>query len=191
MIKFLASVFIFLGTLFMGEPLYAAQAHGAGGPGINFIYAVINFLILLVILYYFLRRPAREFFCTRSVSTKMAVETAKKHYQESYRRLEEIEARLKNVDVEGKELIHRIKKEAELEKQKLIALARDMAEKIKSDARRIAEQEVKKARQSLRAQASQLVIQLAEEAIAREITPEAHLRLSDDFLAAVQKRGAL
>lgn len=159
------------------------------GPGLKFVYSVINFVLLVMLLYFFFRNPAKEFFNARSLNTKMTIDQAKKLHTGVYRQFEEIEGRLNNADVESKNLVETIRREVEREKQGMIIHARDLAEKIKADAKRVAEQEVVRARQELKAESAQLAARLAEEKIEQGMTPRIQESLGRKFITQIKQEG--
>jgi len=189
--KLVVAVSFLVIALFMAMNVYAAGDGGhAVGPGdLKFLYGIANFVILASLLYYLLRKAVPEFFRSRATKTKMTIDEARKSYDEAYRQYEEIEAKLKNADVESKELIATIKEEAEAEKLNIVKRARELAEKIKTDSERIAEQEVKKAGVALKKEAIKLSTELAEELIKQKISNDDQVKLSSNFVSQVKKVG--
>lgn len=169
---------------------FASQASEGGAHALglwDIVFPLTNFALLFLGIYFLLKRRAGEFFASRSLNVKMSVEKAKKLYDEAYRQYEEIDAKLKNADVEGKKLIADIKAESESEKKQIVAHAREMAEKIAADSKRMADQEVVKAMQRLKKEAVDLALQLARKKIESEINQEDQTRLGSGFVESVQK----
>lgn len=184
---FLTQFFLFSFQAMAGS----VEEHVVQGPDKALIYTVINFILLVILLSIGLRRPAKEFFSSKSLKTKMDIDEAKKLYDDAYRRFEEMEAKLKNADRESKEMIHRFKEHAELEKHRLIGQAREFSEKIKMDARRIADHEVQKAKHSLKAEVVRLSADLAAKKIKEELTNDDQVRLGTRFVEEIKKVGTL
>ena len=152
----------------------------------SFYAALINFAILATLLFILLRKSMGTFFRKRSTDTKIALDKAKDFYSSAYRKYEEIEAKLKNADVEGKKLLDSIRQEAEMEKQRIIRQARETAHNIKFDAERIIDQEVQKAKASLKSETAQLAAQLATKEIESKITADDHNSIHGDFFAELK-----
>lgn len=161
----------------------------SGPTDIKFLVSVLNFLILVGLLYFVLRKKVPEFFRSRATQTKLLLEEARKSYEEACHTYEAIEAKLKNADAEGRGLIAAIKEEAEAEKLTVLQRAKEMAEKIKTDSERLAEQEVKKARVSLQREATLLSVELAEGLIKKSINTGDQKKLSQDFVSRVKTMG--
>lgn len=184
--KKLFQSFVSLSLVLLATPAFAA---GGKGMGLSFVWVILNFLILAFGLFYLLRNQTKEFFQSRSLNTKMAIDEAKKFYEESHRKFEEIECRLKNADVEGKKLIEDIKTQAENEKQRIVSEARAMGEKINADAKKIADQELIRATNQLQAEAVEMAAELAAQKIKSTLTPADQARLGQNFISTVQKGG--
>lgn len=184
--KLLVQTGLFFSAVLLPTLVFAAgSAHGdshhidwMGG----LVYPAINFFVLMSLLIFAARKPIREFFKNRSAQTKDTLEQTKSLYEKAYREFEEINAKLKNADQEGKTLLKKFQEEAELEKQKTIQEANQIATKIKSDAQRIAENEVKKAVQILKQHTVELSLNLAKEKIKKEVTLDNQVSLSQEFV---------
>lgn len=171
-------------------PLFATASEGGvhHAPSLwEIIFALTNFTILVGALYFVLRKRSSEFFSSRALNTKLAIENAKKLYDEAYRQFEEIEAKLKNADLEGKKLLQDIKDESESEKQQIVAHAKEIAAKIVADSKMIAKQEVIKAKELLKRESVDLAMGLAQKKIESQITDEDQKRLGASFVQSMQK----
>lgn len=189
--KFLTvSVALIISLFFVVASAWSAGGgHGASGPGREFVFVLINFALLLMVLYFALRRPAKEFFAARALKIQQHIDESKNLHDEAYRALEEIECKLKNVDVEGKEFLATVKDQAEQEKQSIIAQARDMAEKLKSDTDRKIQGELLRAKMELKAEAAQLASQLAAKEIKDNISADDQVRLGAEFIKRIKTAG--
>jgi F-type H+-transporting ATPase subunit b len=88
-----------------------------------------------------------------------------------------------SAEIEG--IYIEIRREGELEREKILANAREMAEKIKREARKSAELEVAKARRELRQEAARLAIVTAEEILKKRVTPQDQDRLMSEYMQKV------
>ncbi|MCK5913087.1 MAG: ATPase, partial [Desulfuromusa sp.] len=83
------------------------------------------------------------------------------------------------------EISDAIRREGELEKQKIIENAKAMAVKIEQDAEKAAELEVAKARTQLQREAVQLAVGVAEELLKKNFTKDDDTRLIDEYMQKV------
>lgn len=167
-----------------------SSGHAIEGPGKAFIYTLINFTILSLGLYFGLKKHIVTFFRDRALTTQVTMEKAQKNYAETQQKLTEIETRLKNADKEGKNLIQAIKDESEAERQNMVKSAREMAERLQSDTQKIAEQEVRRAKELLKAEAVRVALELAGDEVKSQLTSEKQKKLSGEFVTLIQKAGA-
>ena len=78
-----------------------------------------------------------------------------------------------------------IRREGELERERILANAHDMAQKITAEAEKTAESEILRARTELRQEASRLAIVLAEELLKKQITAGDQQRLVNEYVSKV------
>lgn len=191
--RIISNLVLFILFWLMTVPVWASgseHGHGVAGPGKAFLYAVVNFVLLLLALYFLLKKQAVTFFRDRALTTRMTMDKAQKVYAETQQRLTEIEGRLKNADQEGKNLIQAVKNESEAERQNILKSARDVAERLQNDTQRIAEQEVRRAKEMLKVEAVRVAMELAGQEVKNQLTPEKQKHLSGEFVTLIQKAGA-
>lgn len=163
--------------------------HVVHGPNKALLYSSINFVILVVVLFLVARKPAKEFFRNRAQKLRGKLDEAHKTHEETRRGLEIIEARLKRVDHEKRELIKDFKSEAESEKTRMIAEAHEYALKMEEDAKRIANYELKKARQMIKEEAVRLCDEIIQKKMRTEVTDADLERVNSYFVTEVKKVG--
>ncbi len=161
-------------------PAYASDP-SAGGLQTLF-WPAINLVILIAALVYFTRKPLQAFFEQRrskiqgelqSAADQLA--TAETTYAKWQRRMIDLEGELDEIRATSRE-------RAEAERQRIIEDARAAAERIRRDATAAVELELRRARDTLREEATQLAIDLAAERLTREVTDADRDRLVDEFI---------
>lgn len=161
-------------------------AHYSGVPIEQYIklgWQIINFIILLVIMYLVMRKNLGAYFVQRSNKIGMDIDEAQKARIEMERRIKEYEARLKGVDQEVARMREEAQKEAEALTRKIREDTKRASEMILQQAQKSIQLETKKAQEALKAEASLLAINLAEEILRRDITPEDQERLIQDYIS--------
>lgn len=149
-----------------------------------FFYSVINFVTLILVLGFLLRKPIQEFFRKRSSDTQSQMEQTKKFYEEAAKHYQTVTTQLGQASLEAKNLIESIKKDGEIEKQRLIDSAKEHAQKIKDDAAIMVQQELKRAQEILRAETVNLATEIATRHIKDTITAEDRDTLNAEFITA-------
>lgn len=172
--KILISFFMALSFLFYSPSLYAGEGHEGGkhstAPALADLYNGINFFILLLLLFFLLKKPVKEFFGHRSAAIRMEVDEAKKLYDAAIKENEAITKRLKGLEEEMKKLQASIKEESEAERAKILEQADLYAENLKGDAHKLAEGELKKAKEELKEMAASLSRELVEKRLREELS---------------------
>ncbi len=135
------------------------------------VYPLINFGILLFVLIYFLKKPAKEFFLARSKTLAEDIEKAAHEKQEVEAVFKSYEQRLANIDQEIASLTQNFKNEGELLKQKIIEEAGKSAKHIEEVARWVSNHELNKAREDLKAEMADRVLQLTQKMMEKNLEP--------------------
>jgi F-type H+-transporting ATPase subunit b len=151
----------------------------------DFLYRLLNFSIVVAILVYFLKKPIRNALSGRRDDIEKALAEAKKVKEEAEAKFAEYDKKLAQATQEIENISASIRKEAELEKQKIIDNAREQAAKIEQDAEKAAALEVAKARLILQQEAVQLAVGVAEDLLKKNFTKDDDSRLIDEYMQKV------
>ena len=184
-------IFAILPIVFTSAMAYAS----GGGEEVDskaiwkdFGWRMLNFALLVWFLYWAIAKKAKEFFAGRRENIKTALAEAIAEKEEAERKFKEYSTRLDKATEEMNSIIETIKAQGQVEKEKIIEDAKKAAEKIKEDAKMRIEQEFKSAVSELRIEAVQLSVQMAEEILKKNITPEHHEYMVKDYLDKVVKK---
>ena len=112
-----------------------AVASGGGSSEQSFtwkdwLWPVINFAILVFILVFFGRKPAKEYFKKRTELIEQSLKEAKEAKELARKTLDEVRARLSNTDQELEQILEAAKKSGEREKSEIISEGERLKEKI-------------------------------------------------------------
>jgi F-type H+-transporting ATPase subunit b len=141
------------------------------------IAKVINLLLFVGLMFYFLRRPIKEAFRARQESIRSELMRAEEERAAALAKLEEVEGRIARLDAEVETIRANAQREAAEERARVERATEEEMRKIREQARREIESAAKAARAELRAYTAEQSIRLAEDMIRGEIRPEddAHL----------------
>lgn len=166
-------------------PAFATSGGSEGGSSL--FYPVLNFVLLLAVLLYYLRKPAQAFFADRrsrihaelleAAQLKKDAEVRQARWQ---RRLADLESDLETIRETSRE-------RAETEREHILADARAAADRIRRDASSAIEQELRRARERLRDEASDLAVELAAGLLREQVTDTDRDRLLDEFIARIEE----
>ncbi len=148
----------------------------------DIVYPWINFIILLSLLIYFLKKPAKEFFQTRSKKVAEEIEQAAHEKHDAEAKYLNYDRRLKNIESEMDNLLQNLKKEGELARQKIVEEAEASAKRIAETTQWIANQEIRKAKEALKEKSVQIIAERAEKMIHDNIQAQDRHNLVDKAL---------
>ena len=182
----LAVSFCAAAAAFAAEESGAHQGGGVHVPWGEVIKQAINFLILAGVLVYFLRKPLSSFLKERSELLRKSIDDAAKSRAEAAEKLAAIETRTAKLADEIAEMNAKMDVEAAAEARRLQEAAAVEISRIRAQAEFAGEQEVKKAREELRQEASLLTARAAEDLVRKTLSPEDQERLVRENLEKIE-----
>jgi F-type H+-transporting ATPase subunit b len=169
---------------------YAAEeggAHGGGGiPWGEILKQAVNFAILAGVLGYFLRKPLSSFLKERSELLRKSIEDAAKARGDAAEKLAAVETRLSGLSAEVARMNDRMDAEAKAEAELIQKTYAAEIAGIRAQAEFTGQQEVKKAREELRREASELATRAAEELVRKTLSPEDQERLVRENIQKIE-----
>lgn len=150
---------------------------------------LVNLLIFVGVMLYFLRRPIKEAFRARRESIRAELMRAEEEKAAAVAQLREVEGRLSRLDTEVEAIRAQAQREAAEERVRIERATEEEMRKIREQARREIESAAKAARAELRTFAAEQSVRLAEEMIRRDIRPEDDARLAREYVTELGGAG--
>jgi F0F1-type ATP synthase membrane subunit b/b' len=144
-----------------------------------------NLLVFTSLLFYLLRRPLGESLLARREAIRRELMRAQEERIAALAKLEEVGARLANLDSEVETIRAQARREAAEERERIARATEEEMRKLREHARREIEGASKAARQELRRYAAMQSIRLAEEFIRRDMRAEDDARLMSDYVESL------
>ena len=161
----------------------SGDAHGGGGSQIiDLGWRVLNFAIFAAILYFAAAKPIRNFLSGRIEGIKKELGDAEKGKEEAEKKLQEYMRKLSSLEEEVREIHETLRREGEVERDRIIESAQEAAEKIKIQADLSAQQELNKAVAAIRKEAAEAAVELAEMMLKKDLKKEDQKRLVTEYL---------
>jgi F-type H+-transporting ATPase subunit b len=169
----------------------AAEEGEHGGGGLisldkSLIIQFVNFFILLFILQRLLYKPFLAKMEERTAAIKTSLEEAQAARAAATRQQEENEARLRAAYAEAASIRDQALREAADESRKHIEAAQNQARKMVEDTKAQLDGEVRRARDDLRREVSELATAVAEKLVRRSLREEDHRRIVADAIAGMK-----
>jgi F-type H+-transporting ATPase subunit b len=167
--------------------LWAAE----GGGGLinldkSLLVQMVNFLILLLILWRLLYRPLLAKMQERTQAIQRSLEEAQTARAEVARHQEENTARLRQAHAEAASIRERALKDAGEEQKRLLEAARAEAQRIAETARAQLDADVRRARDELRREVAELATAVAEKLVRKSLREEDHRRVVADAIGQLK-----
>lgn len=154
----------------------------------DFLWRSLSFGVTLGLLVYFVRKPIRQGLDGRREGIEKALRDAEAAKAEAEAKFAEYDRKLSKAAAEIEEIQAGLRREGEMERERTLANAREMAEKIRREAEKSAANEVAKARAELRQEAARMAIAMAEDLLKRNFTGDDQNRLVSEYLQKVGER---
>lgn len=149
-----------------------------------------NFLILITILYFIGKKPLSEFLLARQNEIKNAIMESKRLKAEVESRLKEYRARFERIEEEIQAITSQMRREGELEKERILADAQKKVERIQNELEFTVGQEFRTAIARLREEFLDRAIKISLEIIKKELTVEDERRLFEEYLNELGRQDA-
>ncbi len=156
----------------------------------DLVFNIVNFLILVIVLAYVLRKPAASFFSNRSGAIRRELEQARRAIEESKAKLAEAADKAAHLEQEIQNLRAAARQEMEREGERLRQEAAQEAAKIQQLAQARVAAALRAAQAELRTYAAAQVVAKAQEALRRRLDDEGQHRLLRDFLTELRTKAS-
>jgi len=174
--------------------LVCGIAHASGGGGehgssvMDWVWRFLNFGILVVVLVWFLGKPMKAYFRQRTELIEKSIKEASDAREAAERALKEVEEKLRMKDQEIEKIMEAARRSGETDRDALIEDGRRMSEQIREKARINIEQELKQAREELKAEAAAIALEIAEKKIRERLSEEDQVRLLEESLKKIEEQ---
>ena len=151
-----------------------------------FGFAIINFAIFAGIMYRLAAKPLFEYTRTRHLTIKKDLDEAAALRAQAEAKLKEYEAKIAGIDKEIADLLAQIKREAELEKARIIEAAAAQAARLKADAETQIRNDLLRTQRALRREAVAAALAAAETILRQKVGVEDQKRLAERYVAELE-----
>ncbi len=152
--------------------VFASEGSAHNGDGSQWLWPIVNFTILFVVLFIFLKKPLQSFLRNRSESIGKSLNDAREAKGIAEKALEGVEQKLKLKDEEIERIIRSARQSGEEERGRLIEEGKAMSKRIKEQSEKNIAFELKKAKEEIKAEAIEIAMELTEKKLKDSITKE-------------------
>jgi F-type H+-transporting ATPase subunit b len=155
----------------------------------EYMWKIINFLILVVVLVKFGKKPLQNFLQQRTEMIAKTLQEAKEAKEAAQKALREVEGRLKAKDAEIEAILAAAKRSGEQERDQIMEDSTRLKEQILEQAKTNIDFEVKHAKEVIKAEAVEIAMELAEKKIKEKLTKDDQEKLLEDSLVKIGGKG--
>lgn len=149
---------------------------------VQMIFAITNFLILLVAMNFLMYKPLKKTMEQRHDKIRSDIETAEALKEDADKMKAEISAELAKSRETAQDIINRAQKTADAQKEEILASAKAEAAKLVEKANAEIKDEKEKALGEIRNEAASLAISAASRLIDASLNDDAHRKLVDKYI---------
>lgn len=155
----------------------------------EFIFYLINFLILMGVLTRFLYKPFLNMLAARKQSIKDALDNAELTNRRADEKMEQYSKRISKVEEESREIIRTAKIKADAQARDIIEDARKEAGDIITKAQETIEKEKEKAMEDMKQEIAVLAVMAAEKIVEREIQRAGQEAIVEEVIRQARSTG--
>lgn len=178
--------------IYINTPLFAAESEGGGSPLMDFIWKVVNVVVLGAIIYKFAKKPVGNALNSSAESAKKLISDAREAEEKLTVELNEMRGKIDGLEKEAEQMVKTARKDAEIEKKRIIEEGKQEIERMKRQASFALEQELRKAEADLRHWIAEESVTLAEKELKQEMNQNQQNKLVKKYMNELSRtEGAL
>lgn len=149
----------------------------------NFIWSVVNLILLFILLKIFLFKPIGKIMDERTRAIQDDIDSAKKSKEEAEALKKEYNESISEAKEKAQEIIMKAHEDAESEKSVILKKSQEEADQLIIDANKTIENERRRVLSQAQTQIADLAIEAASKIIGENLDDEKNRRLVDKFLS--------
>lgn len=169
----------------------AGEAEGGehGSELMGVVWQVVNFAILVAILIFIIKKAdVKGLLRARTQGIEKSIEDAREAKELAQKALDEVRQRMGAKDKEIEEVIKASVQSGEKERERIVEEGQRLSQQILEQAKANVELEMKQARESLKAEAVRLAMEIAEKKIEGKIDEATQKRLLEEAIGKLEGR---
>ncbi len=177
---------LLLGVFSISTALDASGAEGGGKGWVSTdTFRLMNFVVLVIVLIFLLRKPVSQALSSRIKGIKEQLEDLEARKAEAEKKLVEYNEKLAQLETEAERIVEDYIRQGNEAKARILKEAESSADKIKVQARRNIEYEFERTKQTLQEEIFEASLKKAEEIIKEKFSVDDQDRMVDDYLKKV------
>jgi F-type H+-transporting ATPase subunit b len=155
---------------------------GGGNTWLDWVFKIVNFVVLVGILVKFGKKPIMDFLLSRHNKVRARIDEAEHLMAEAETLKKEYEARLAGIEAEIEAFKAQIVEETAKERDKVLDEARAFAAKIQEQAKLTYDQEIREVTGKIKEEIAKLAIDKAEKFVKERVDKADNDRMVEEFI---------
>ena len=156
--------------------VFAAES-GDSSAGLDFLWKVINFVVLIGIIYWFARKPVGSAINASAENAKNQLDEARRAESKAIEEMKKMREKISELENETAAALEKAREEAETEKERILEEGKHEIERMRKQAQFSIEQEYRKAEFQLRQWFAAESLKLADENVKQKMTSARQYKL--------------
>lgn len=153
----------------------------------NILFTAITVIVLILILKHFFFEKVHDFMVAREKAIQEALDNADQTNRTAEQKLSDYEAKISDVQGEGKEIIKAARQRATMQADQIVAEAKDKADGILVHTKKEIEREENNAKAQIKQEITTLAMMAAEQIMEKELSKEGHDEIIDKIIEEAGK----
>ena len=173
--------------IYMNTQLFAAENDGGGSPLMDFMWKVVNVVVLGAIIYKFAKKPVGNALSSSAKTAKKLIIDAREAEENLTAELDNMRSKIAGLEKEAEQMVKNARKDAQIEKERIIEEGRHEIERMKRQASFALEQESRNAEADLRYWVAEESVKLAEKDLKQEMNQNQQNKLADKYMVELSR----
>ena len=168
--------------IYMDTCLFAAENEDGSSQLMDFFWKVVNVVVLGAIIYKFAKKPVGNALSSSAESAKKLIIDSRAAEENLKAELDEMRGKISELEKEAEQMIKTAKKDAQIEKERIIEEGGKEIERMKRQASFALDQERRKAEADLRNWIAEESVTLAEKELKKEMSQIKQNKLATKYM---------
>lgn len=148
----------------------------------NLLWTIVNLIIFYLLMRFFLIKPIKKTLQARKELIDNQFKEAEDTVNAANEKMADYEDKIKNVNIEAKEIISDARDKAKVEYNKILDKANNDATRLKQDAQKQIELDTENARRDVKEELAKLAMEAAQKVVGESVSAKTDAEIYDKFL---------
>lgn len=154
----------------------------------NLLFTLVTVVVLFIVLKVFFFEKVHKFMVDRENEIKSSIENADNVNKLADEKLQNYEAKIANVEIEGRQILKSARDEAKVQAKEIVDDANEKARNLIEHSQKEIRREQYNARKELKEEVGSLAMMAAEQILEKELSPENHEEIINKIIKEADEK---